>query len=283
MFQRIGLTQSPLHQNAPPGLRAWLESAEAARVKSVKEVTIDGVRCVVKRRRPSVMRGLSYVLRYLRAFLLGLGCKILLGEFPRPGVLLRNGLEYEAQRLRRLLQTGCRVPEVWWQEPGTVVLEYVGESLPPLLRQADTAERLRLTRMLAADLAAFHVRGLWHGGAQVRNVTMRDGLLWRIDFEENIGGALSLPLAQAYDLYQTLNSVIALGRIPDADRPVMGKLILETYFDVNPDPAVRAALNRLARIICGLARVLQPLAGKIPGSDVRAFFRVADTLRSFLR
>jgi len=277
------LTQTPLHQNAPAGLRAWLESADAARVKSVKEVTIDGVPCVVKRRRPSVMRGVSYALRYVRAFLLGLVCKLLLGEFPRPGVLLRNGLAHEAVRLRRLLQTGCRVPEVWWQEPNLLVLEHVGRALPELLRPADTAERLRLTRMLAADLAAFHVRGLWHGGAQVRNVTVRDGLLWRIDFEENIGNALSLPLTQAYDLFQTLSSLTALGRIPDADRPVMGKLVLDTYFDVNPDPAVRASFERLARLLCGAARVLRPIAGWIKGSDVRAFFRVADTLRSFLR
>ncbi len=277
------MTQRPLHHNAPPGLREWLQGPEAAQVKSVKEVTIDGVRCVVKRRRPGVGRGVSYVLRYLRALLLAIACKITLGEFPRPGVLLRNGLDYEAARLRRLAQAGCRVPEVWWQEPGLVVLEHVGDDLPYFLRRTDDASRLRLIRMLAADLAAFHVRGFWHGGAQVRNVTMRDALLWRIDFEENIGAALSLPLTQAYDLYQTLSSVVSLSKMPPEQVPMMGKLVLDTYFEVNPDPAVRNALKRMARVTCGVARLLKPLAGKMPWRDVRAFFQVTDTLRLVLQ
>ncbi|CAJ49780.1 conserved hypothetical protein, partial [Bordetella avium 197N] len=273
------VTQTPLHHKAPPGLRAWLDSPEAAAVKSVKEVVIGGEHCVIKRREPGLGRGISYVLRYLRALLLALACKISLGEFPRPGILLRNGLAYEAERLRHLLQAGCRVPEVWWQQPGLLVLEHVGDDLPYFLRRVDTAERLDLIRRLAEDLARFHQRGLWHGGAQVRNVTLREGCLWRIDFEENIGAALSLPLTQAYDVFQTISSIVALRKIPREEVPVIGKLILDVYFEINPDPAVRAALRRLARVVCGLARVLNPLAGKLPWRDVRTFFQVADILR----
>ena len=107
-------------------------------------------------------------------------------------MLLRNGLDYEAERLRRLLQAGCRVPEVWWQEPGLLVLRALGDDLPFRLRQADGRGGLRWPRPWRAtwrnSTAAACARG-----AQVRNVTLRDGRLWRIDFEENIGGALSLP------------------------------------------------------------------------------------------
>ena len=78
------MTQPPVHHNAPPGLRAWLDSVDASREPSVREVTIDGVRCVIKRRRPSLGGGLSYALRYTRALFLGLGCKLFLGEFPAP-------------------------------------------------------------------------------------------------------------------------------------------------------------------------------------------------------
>lgn len=275
---------SPLHHNAPPGLQAWLQGPEAAQVKSVKEVTVEGVRCVVKRRNPSVGRAFSYAMRYLRAFLLAVGCKITLGEFPRPSVLLRNGLDYEAERLRRLQQAGCRVPEVWWQEPGLVVLEHVGDDLPYLLRRAEDAERMALVKRMADDLAAFHARGFWHGGAQVRNVTLRDdNELWRIDFEENIGGALSLPLAQAYDVFQAVSSVMSLSKFTADQSSVMGKLLLDSYFEANADPAVRAALRRMARVVCTTARVLRPVGGKLPWRDVRVFFRVADTLRSVLQ
>lgn len=276
------MTQPPVHHNAPPGLRPWLDSVDALREPSVRDVTIDGVRCIIKRRRPSFVRGVSYALRYVRAFLLGVGCKLFLGEFPRPGVLLKNGLTHEAARLSTLLQAGCRVPEVWWQEQGLLVLEYVGEDLADLIRNEDSTSQLWLTRAAATDLAAFHARGMWHGGAQIRNVTLRDGELWRIDFEENIGSTLSRPLAQAYDLFQMLSSLASLRKLPDDVAVTLGTLALDVYLESNPDPEVKARLTRLARILCGLATPLRPLLRRLPSRDVQGFFRVADILQPLL-
>jgi len=271
------------HSHAPAGLRAWLRGAEAAAVDTVAEVVVDGVPCVVKRRRPGVGRGLSYVLRYLRAAALAAGCRLFLGEFPRPGVLLRNGLDHEAGRLRHLLAAGCRVPEVWWQEPGLLVLEHVGESMPVRMRRADPQGLRELVQAVASDLAGFHRRGFWHGGAQIRNLTLRDGQVWRIDFEENIGSALSLPLAQAYDLYQALSSLHAMRGMPEPMLPELGTLLIDTYFATQPEPAVRERARRIARLVCGAARVLRPVAGRWSGRDIRAFFRVAHTLQGLLQ
>lgn len=270
----------PQHHSAPAGLRAWLEGVDAAREPAVREVVIDGVACVVKRRRAGLLQGASYVLRYARALALAVGCRLFLGEFPRPGVLLRNGLAHEAERLRRLSQAGCRVPDVWWQAPGLLVLEHVGVDFAELVRHADAAQRRQWVGDLAADLAAFHAQGHWHGGAQLRNITLRDGELWRIDFEENIGGALSLPMAQAYDLFQLVSSLLGLRKLEDDNLPGLGKLMLDVYFDTHPAPAVRARLQRLARVVCGCAAALRPLLGRLPGRDVQGFFRVADTLRT---
>jgi tRNA A-37 threonylcarbamoyl transferase component Bud32 len=248
----------------------------------VLEVEIDGVPCVIKRRRPSVGGGISYVLRYLRALLLGVACKIFLGEFPPPGVLLRNGLTYEAERLRRLSAAGCRVPQVWLQAPGLLALEHVGLDLSSLIRHGIESERIALSRLAGGDLARFHRRGFWHGGAQIRNLTIRDGEMWRIDFEENIGEALSRPLTQAYDLFQMLTSLLSLRSLPEDVMPVLGKTMLDEYFDVNPDAAVRARLVRLGRVLAVVARPLRPLLGGLPFRDVQGFFRVAETLRLLL-
>lgn len=268
------------HHQAPAGLQAWLDSVDAAREPSVREIEIDGVACVVKRRRPGVKRGLSYGLRYLRALGLAVGCKVFLGEFPSPRVLLRNGLPYEAERLRHLSQAGCRVPDVWVEAPGLLVLEHVGEDFADLIRHASPEQRVSWVRALAIDLAQFHAQGHCHGGAQIRNVTLCNDLLWRIDFEENIGGALSLPLAQAYDLYQMVSSLLGLRKLNDPDPVGLGTLMLETYFATYPAPEVRARLTRLARVICGAAAVLRPVLGRVPGRDIRGFFHVADTLHT---
>src|SRR5690606_35164898 len=157
---------------------------------------------------------------------------------------------------------------------GLLVLEHVGADLAGVLRHGDPGQREHWVRSLAIDLAQFHAAGHWHGGAQVRNITLRGGELWRIDFEENIGGALSLPLAQAYDLFQLVSSLLALRKLADDNLPALGKLLLDVYFVPQPAPAVRARLQRLARVVGGAAAVLRPAAGRLPGRDVQGCVRV---------
>ena len=163
-----------------------------------------------------------------------------------------------------------------------VTVRPLGEDLADLIRNEDSTARLWLARAAAADLAAFHVRGMWHGGAQIRNVTLRDGELWRIDFEENIGSTLSRPLAQAYDLFQMLASLASLRKLPDDDARTLGKLALQVYFEHNPDPEVRARLTRLARLLCSIAAPLRAVLARLPSRDVQGFFRVADILQPLL-
>jgi tRNA A-37 threonylcarbamoyl transferase component Bud32 len=273
------LTSPPEHKSPPSGLRDWLDAAKATPQPSVLEVPIEGVWCVVKRRRASVRGGISYALRYARAFLLGVGCRLFLGEFPRPGILLRNGLDYEAERLRLLLHAGCRVPEIWWQEPGLLVLEHVGIDLSSLIRHGSDEQRAELARKAGQDLAHFHRRGFCHGGAQIRNLTLRGTDIWRIDFEENIGEALSRPLAQAYDLFQMVASLQSLRNLPPHVMPQLAESMLASYFEINPDLAVRTRLLRLGRFLRAVAWLLRPLLGWLPSRDIQGFFRVADTLR----
>nr|WP_240039745.1 hypothetical protein [Achromobacter aloeverae] len=260
-------------------MQAWLETTAPRPLPQVLETELDGVHFVVKRRRASVGGGISYALRYLRALFLGVGCKLFLGEFPRPGILLRNGLDFEAQRLRVLLADGCRVPAIWYEAPGLLVLEHVGEDLSSVIRHGSDETRSHWARLAGRDLAEFHRRGHCHGGAQIRNLTIRDNELWRIDFEENIGEALSPPLAQAYDLFQLVASLVSLRKLPVEIMPRLARDMVQGYFDVNPDARVRARLTRLGRVLGGLARVLRPLLGRLSSRDIQGFFRVADVLR----
>ena len=267
----------PPRGEAPPGVREWLAGVDPAREESVRTVQIGDRLCVVKRRRRSAAGGLAYCARYLRALLLAVFCRVFLGEFPSPRVLLRNGLADEARRLRSLRGAGCRVPAVLWEEPEVLVLEFVGDDLPYVARRADPAERRALLEQAAGDLAAFHRAGHAHGGAQLRNMTVRGGELWRIDFEENIGGALSRPLAQAYDVFQMLASLVALRRLPADELSGLGTLMLERYLQAWPDPDVRRELARLGRALRRVAAV--PGLAWLPWRDVQGFLRVAALLQ----
>ena len=268
----------PNHHARPPGLDAWLLSVDATKEPSVRVIEIDGTRCVIKRRRASVLRGVSYVIRYIRASVLAVGCKVFLGEFPSPRVLLRNGLPYEAERLKVLDAANLRVPLIWAEAPGMLALEYVGDDMPGVLRRADPAARRTLARAIARDLAEFHQAGFSHGGAQVRNLICQNDAIWRIDFEENIGEALSLPLAQAYDVYQCIASITALRGIAGDAAQTLGDEVLRAYLHANDDAAVRLALGRFARLFGRASTLLRPLFGKLPGRDIQGFFRTAHTL-----
>lgn len=280
---RTPTSTRPHHVQAPASLGQWLAGVDASREPSVRIIEVDGVKGVVKRRRPGLGRGISYALRYVRAAALGAGCKLFLGQWPAPGVLVHNGLAHEVSRLRQMDDADWRVPLVWSYVPGELVLEYVGDDMPGVLRRA-TSERQRwYATAIAEDLAAFHARGLWHGGAQVRNLTWHQDEIWRIDFEENIGAALSLDLAQAYDVYQCLSSLVALRGLSDGVALELGTQVLQAYLLAHPDADVRLALTRMARTLCTAARVLKPVLGWVPGRDVQGFFRVAHCLRLLLK
>lgn len=261
-------------------LTQWL-AEHASEPSSVHFAEIEGQRCVVKLRKPKRTDALVYGLRYVRAWVLSCLCWMVLGERPSVRILLRTTLKDEAQKLDFLSRQGCKVPKVLRHEPGVLVLEYVGQDLPYLIRIDTVSGRLVWMDRAAQDLAAFHRAGFVHGGAQLRNLMCEGLRLTRIDFEENIGEALSKPLAQAYDVYQMLSSMAALrGHQFDAlERQALCDRLLYAYLQANPDPLVRHELTRLARAFGAIQAYLGWLLIRIPGREVRGFLYVTNALR----
>ena len=71
--------------------------------------------------------------------------------------------------------------------PGVFVLEFCGTVVATLLENWTRKSGVRELPRLATELGEFHKLGQWHGGAQIKNITMMDGECYRIDFEENFG------------------------------------------------------------------------------------------------
>ena len=258
----------------------WLADHRAER-SSVHIVDIAGHRCVIKLRRPKLTDAVVNAIHYLRAGILSLICWLTLGERPSVSVLMRTSLNDEASRLEFLKRQGCRVPTVWHHEPGVLVLEYVGQDMPYLIRIDTPAIRLLWMDRAAQDLAAFHRAGFVHGGAQLRNLMCEGLVMTRIDFEENIGEALSRPLAQAYDVYQMLSSMAGLRgeQFGPDERQTLCLRLLQTYLQANPDPEVKDQLRRLGRVTGSIQRYLGLFLKRLPGRDIRGLLYVSDALR----
>ena len=118
---------------------------------------------------------------------------------------------------RALAQAGVRVPRIVHHGAGYLLLEHCGTTVASVL-EGWTVETCRSELLrLADELGAFHRAGQWHGAAQIKNLTRKDGQTWRIDFEENFGELVPLPAAQALDVVLFLNSVSLAGPL-DEDR-----------------------------------------------------------------
>ena len=252
----------------------------------VSFVEFAGHSCVVKRYRAKWFSPLIAGLKFAKVVVLSWLCWLLMGERPSPQRLLKNNLQDEAQRLVRLKDAGSSVPKVWYHAPEILVLEYVGQDMPYLIRMATPEGRLGLMSRAAQELANFHRAGFVHGGAQLRNLMVSDdGIATRIDFEENIGEALSLPLAQAYDVLQMMSSMAGLRghEFSLNERQTLCHQLLAAYLGANPDPLVRAQLTSIEKKFAAIKKYLGWCLKSIPGRDIQGFLYVTNTLRLSLR
>lgn len=252
----------------------------------VSFVEFAGHSCVVKRYRAKWFSPLIAGLKFAKVVVLSWLCWLLMGERPSPQRLLKNNLQDEAQRLVRLKDAGSSVPKVWYHAPEILVLEYVGQDMPYLIRMATPEGRLGLMSRAAQELANFHRAGFVHGGAQLRNLMVSDdGIATRIDFEENIGEALSLPLAQAYDVFQMVSSMAGLRghEFSLNERQTLCHQLLAAYLGANPDPMVRAQLTSIEKKFAAIKKYLGWCLKSIPGRDIQGFLYVTNTLRLSLR
>ena len=252
----------------------------------VSFVEFAGHSCVVKRYRAKWFSPLIAGLKFAKVVVLSWLCWLLMGERPLPQPLLKNNLQDEAQRLVRLKDAGSSVPKVWYHAPEILVLEYVGQDMPYLIRMATPEGRLGLMSRAAQELANFHRAGFVHGGAQLRNLMVSDdGTATRIDFEENIGEALSLPLAQAYDVFQMVSSMAGLRghEFSLNERQTLCHQLLAAYLGANPDPLVRAQLISIEKKFAVIKKYLGWCLKSIPGRDIQGFLYVTNTLRLSLR
>lgn len=135
-------------------------------------------------------------------------------------------LAFEHSRLLALAGAGERVPPVLAFDGQTLETGDIGPTLDHWLHRTPEAGRLALMCAASADLAAFHARGHWHGGAQTRNLTWDGEHFARLDFEERLIPGMALPTVQVYDALQL---VLSLARYLQPLGPQAVRAVLEAY------------------------------------------------------
>lgn len=163
-------------------------------------------------------------------------------------------LAYEHQRLLALAAAGEQVPVVLAFDGERLVTSDIGTTLDHWLAAQPDAGRLRTMQAAAADLAAFHARGQWHGGAQTRNITWDGARFARLDFEERLQPGMPLATVQLYD---TLQLLLSLAHYLAPLGPGAVAAVLSAYADA---PATRAQVPDLRRFLRHLLPRLQRIS-----------------------
>lgn len=166
-------------------------------------------------------------------------------------------LAYEHERLLALAAAGEHVPPVLGFDGDSLTTGDVGQTLDHLLHRMPENDRLALMCAASADLAAFHARGQWHGGAQTRNLTWDGQRFARLDFEERLLPGLALPTVQVYDVLQL---VLSLARYLQPLGPAAVRAVLQAYRDAAAAATVwSAGKDKAPDVRAFIARVLPRL------------------------
>ncbi|QHE83575.1 hypothetical protein [Hydrogenophaga sp. BPS33] len=162
-------------------------------------------------------------------------------------------LAFEHGRLQALAAAGEHVPPVLAFDGFSLTTGDIGETVDYQLYCMPEGERLPLMCAASADLAAFHARGQWHGGAQLRNTTWDGQRFARLDFEEQLRPGMALSTVQVYDVLQMLFS---LARFLQPLGPSAVLAVLQAYDAAGPGgPALRGFIAHLLPRLQRVARV----------------------------
>lgn len=162
-------------------------------------------------------------------------------------------MDFEAKRLAALAAAGVQVPHLALLTTDFFVLEYCGTVVASLLESWPRDTWRFELRRLATELGQFHRAGHWHGGAQIKNITLQEDSSYRIDFEENFGQFLPLPVTQATDLMLFLNSISLAGPIVESEARQLLPQLIKCYFAANPGLEIRQVIQRIVPLMRRLA------------------------------
>ncbi len=187
---------------------------------------------------------------------------------------------YEVLRLKAMQNASVLVPQIPLETADFFVLEAVGNTVANLLETWNKSIWLPEMQRLAQELGQFHAHNLWHGGAQIRNLTLHEAKTYRIDFEECFGDYLPLPFTQAIDLLLFLNSISLAASIDEQESRQLLPQLLSVYFAAHPKNAeIKQVLRRLLPLLGLISFVATPFL-RFSKKGIRRILILRDVLKS---
>lgn len=188
--------------------------------------------------------------------------------------LEQGDIQDESARIRALQASGVLVPQIETENDRYLVLEDAGIPLEQIIQPLSAEDKMVWYQRVVKELALLHQKHQWHGGAQLRNHSVKNNAIYRIDFEEKFGHVIPPDAVGAYDLFLLLGDI--LSRLDETTYLEDGLKLVAYYEAISGRHDVIQRLSRLMWI----RTVLQGLA-KVLGQKVRQSLDARRTLRFF--
>lgn len=121
-------------------------------------------------------------------------------------------LVHEVSKIQRLHKKGIKVPEVLGSNNNVFVLEDTGITIKSYLKNKELNRNIfesKLKETLKV-LIEMHLKDEYHAGPQVKNYTIKNGIVYAIDFEDSFDSRFSLTDIQFRDFFLFLFSLTEL-------------------------------------------------------------------------
>lgn len=196
--------------------------------------------------------------------------------------LQQGDIHDESQRIKQLEAVGIRVPQIKTETHDYIVLEDAGTPLESVINALSEPEKMTWYLRTMRELALLHKKGQWHGGAQLRNHSVKNNEIYRIDFEEKFGYVLPQDAVGAYDLFLLLGDI--LSRLDEHTYLADGLKLLSYYEVISGREDVIKRLQSLMwiqHLLNGLAKLL---GNKVRQSlDAKRTLRFFDVMQAYLK
>jgi tRNA A-37 threonylcarbamoyl transferase component Bud32 len=189
-----------------------------------------------------------------------------------------QALEYETQKIKRFSTLGINTPKIVLQSKEFFVLSDCGKNVNSYIRKRDISKEKMYYYLdkTVAFLADIHNKNEFHGGAQARNFTYKNGVIATIDLEESFDTSVPLALLQYRDFLLFLLSLTKTRASFTLDY----QYIIDTYVNQTQRKSVKNDLKKLANKV----KVFTFLANTAPvkrflGRDMKGFFTLMQQLQ----
>jgi len=189
-----------------------------------------------------------------------------------------QALQFEVLKIKKLKKLGIDTPQLILVKDDYFVMKNCGKNINSYIRKRDiTKEKMYYYIDKALEtLCKIHNAKEYHGGAQARNFTYLDGIVYAIDLEDSFDKSVDLSLLQYRDFLLFLLSLTKTRASFELDY----NYIIDKYLLQTKNYAFKQKLQRMASKI-SLFIFLSELKwfNRFLGRDVKGFFQLFKILK----